>query len=302
LAVLRILRLTRVMRIFKMSRNFQGLILLMQTFKRSAAALIMLVFFVGMSLIVFATLIYYAEQGVYDVYREQYVREDGTATPFESIPTSMWWCIVTMTTVGYGDDYPTSMGGKMVAILTMFCGLIVLSLPITIIGANFDELYREQRKKESQMKAQKAQQREQAAIEQAAKGRSPTLTPGMAAFKAVGLATRLRRKGGTSTADTPDGEAKPAVPRKDEPLRVIQDLVKTAHEDLARDVEQLMAAQEEKLRGEVKAVLLNYAGGNIAQSTPLDKLKYPNEPATPSNTTRPNEPIGEQPPPIQPPP
>jgi len=124
----------------------------------------------------------------------------------------------------------------------------------------------------------------------------------MAAFKAVGLATRLRRKGGTSTADTPDGEAKPAVPRKDEPLRVIQDLVKTAHEDLARDVEQLMAAQEEKLRGEVKAVLLNYAGGNIAQSTPLDKLKYPNEPATPSNTTRPNEPIGEQPPPIQPPP
>ena len=58
LAVLRVLRLARVMRIFKMSKNFQGLILLMQTFKRSASALAMLIFFVGMSLIVFATLIF----------------------------------------------------------------------------------------------------------------------------------------------------------------------------------------------------------------------------------------------------
>ena len=83
LAVLRILRLTRVVRVFKMSRNFQGLVLLLTTFQarrpaassrravpspprlgaqRSASALLMLVFFVAMSLIVFATLIFHAEQ------------------------------------------------------------------------------------------------------------------------------------------------------------------------------------------------------------------------------------------------
>ena len=141
-----------------------------------------------------------ASQGEWDEYREQFVREDGSASPYESIPRSMWWCMVTMTTVGelpprsrrdcardatarshpprstqvgYGDDYPVTVPGQVVAIITMFCGrarlrrshrdctprlvrslhvcsvrsLIVLSLPITIIGANFDELYRDMKKK-----------------------------------------------------------------------------------------------------------------------------------------------------------
>jgi hypothetical protein len=78
----------------------------------------------------------------------QYPRPDGTHTPFETIFTTMWWCVVTMTTVGYGDLYPTTPVGQIIATITMFWGLIVLSLPITIIGANFDEEYREMRRRE----------------------------------------------------------------------------------------------------------------------------------------------------------
>ena len=163
-------------RIFKMSRNVQGLIVLAKTlrksvrsrlFRRSAAreagrgthtaavpqvtALVMLFLFVLMTLIIASTLMYNFEGPpafVYDEIRRQYPRPDGTHTPFETIFTTMWWCVVTMTTVGYGDLYPTTPVGQIIATITMFWGLIVLSLPITIIGANFDEEYREMRRRE----------------------------------------------------------------------------------------------------------------------------------------------------------
>jgi len=50
---------------------------------------------------------------------------------------------VTITTVGYGDHVPVTGAGKAVASMCMVCGLIVISLPITIISANFDEETRE---------------------------------------------------------------------------------------------------------------------------------------------------------------
>lgn len=60
-------------------------------------------------------------------------------SPFQSIPTSFWWCIVTLTTVGYGDMFPYSWEGKTVAVISMLVGLIMLALPLSIIGTNFIE-------------------------------------------------------------------------------------------------------------------------------------------------------------------
>ena len=68
------------------------------------SALLMLFFFMAIFSVLFATLIYTAEPGDYDSTRNQWVREDGSASPFESIPASVWWAIITMATVGYGDD------------------------------------------------------------------------------------------------------------------------------------------------------------------------------------------------------
>ena len=57
-------------------------------------------------------------------------------SPYDSIPTSFWWCLVTMTTVGYGDVVPTQPLGKILAAIVMIFGIVVIALPITVIGSN----------------------------------------------------------------------------------------------------------------------------------------------------------------------
>jgi voltage-gated potassium channel len=53
---------------------------------------------------------------------------------FTSIPTAMWWCIVTLTTTGYGDMYPTSFGGRVIAGATMLMGLVLFGILMNIVG------------------------------------------------------------------------------------------------------------------------------------------------------------------------
>ena len=62
---------------------------------------------------------------------------------FTSIPSTCWWCLVTMTTVGYGDFYPVTTAGRLVAVFTMISGIIILALPITVIGTNFSRVLRQ---------------------------------------------------------------------------------------------------------------------------------------------------------------
>ena len=66
---------------------------------------------------------------------------EGHAQPdkFGTIPDSMWWAVVTLGTVGYGDVVPITMPGKLVAAITIFCGLIMIALPVGIIASAFNE-------------------------------------------------------------------------------------------------------------------------------------------------------------------
>eukprot|EP01047_Picozoa_sp_COSAG01_P011099 COSAG01_NODE_483_length_16412_cov_17.605162_9_plen_502_part_00 len=57
---------------------------------------------------------------------------------FESIPDGLWWCVVTFTTVGYGDKFPVTWIGRGVAILTMVTGVFFMAMPLTIIGTAFN--------------------------------------------------------------------------------------------------------------------------------------------------------------------
>ena len=59
----------------------------------------------------------------------------------DSIPACLWWCIQTLTTVGYGDVIPHTFGGRMLASGFMLLGVITISLPIMTMVSEFERLY-----------------------------------------------------------------------------------------------------------------------------------------------------------------
>lgn len=60
---------------------------------------------------------------------------------FPSIFAAFWWCIVTMTTVGFGDVYPKTGAGRLVGMSAMLTGILLIALPVAIVGRQFQEVY-----------------------------------------------------------------------------------------------------------------------------------------------------------------
>lgn len=100
---------------------------------------------------------YFCEQGKWNSEKKTYLRVTGSEwnnttkqwddvfgrSPFQSIPACFWWAIVTATTVGYGDSFPTTPLGKAIAGISMVWSLCVLALPIGVIGNNFSAVWEE---------------------------------------------------------------------------------------------------------------------------------------------------------------
>nr|XP_022299292.1 potassium voltage-gated channel protein Shal-like isoform X1 [Crassostrea virginica] len=135
------LRVFRVFRIFKFSRHSQGLRILGYTLKSCASELGFLLFSLTMAIIIFATVMFYAERNVDD-------------TKFISIPEAFWYTIVTMTTLGYGDMVPKTIPGKIVGGLCSLSGVLVIALPVPVIVSNFSRIYH-QNQRADKRKAQK---------------------------------------------------------------------------------------------------------------------------------------------------
>ncbi|VDN60785.1 unnamed protein product [Dracunculus medinensis] len=143
--VVRILRVLRVIRIIKLGRFSSGLQTFAMTLQRSQKQLQMMTIVLLTGVVFFSTMIYFLEKD-----------EDGT--PFTSIPAAYWWCIVTMTTVGYGDAVPATTMGKIIASAAIMCGVLVLALPITIIVDNFIKVAQDEQQSEQQKMEQLKQE------------------------------------------------------------------------------------------------------------------------------------------------
>lgn len=164
LTILRSVRLIRIFRIFRLSRYSMGMNIMLQSLVASVQPLIILVFFLCIGGTLFSSLVYYAEKmycpdierlsaAEFETHRKECINtyfdsqgrrccdEFGAATGFESIMDSTWWCVVTMTTVGYGDKVPATKLGQFVGGLTVLSGIVLISLPVAIVGSRFQTAY-----------------------------------------------------------------------------------------------------------------------------------------------------------------
>ena len=152
--VMQVFRIARIMRIFKLARRSVGLQSIAHTVRTSWKDLGLLFMLVGMGMLVFGSLEYYIENGEED-------------TGFTSIPQGMWWAVQTLTSLGYGDFWPTTVLGKIIGSMCAVCGVLVMALPIPIVVDNFADYYSEQKKLEANEMKKEAQAK-QAKMDEAA--------------------------------------------------------------------------------------------------------------------------------------
>eukprot|EP00794_Sanderia_malayensis_P008063 gene8063-8926_t len=120
LQALVILRVFRIFRVFKLMRISERLQFLGRSLKASAPDLLFLCFTILIGVLIFSTIIFFAEQG-------------GEKSNFRTIPEAMWFGAQTMTTLGYGDVTPNTALGKVVAAVFCLGGILVIALPVPII-------------------------------------------------------------------------------------------------------------------------------------------------------------------------
>ena len=127
----RVFRLVRLLRIFKLNRYSEALAAIGEVFRYKSQQMIASVFFVFMILILASLLIYYAEH-------------DAQPDQFENAFSGLWWAIATLTTVGYGDLYPITPLGRFLGAVIAILGIGMVAVPTSILSAGFLETLEKQ--------------------------------------------------------------------------------------------------------------------------------------------------------------
>ena len=116
----------RLFLLLRLEKQYVGLKILILSVKETSSELFLLVFSLFLAMCIFGGLIFCAEIAT---------------TPFTDIWISFWWALLTITTIGYGDIYPTDVPGRIIGSLCAVCGIMLLALPIAVIISKYSDLY-----------------------------------------------------------------------------------------------------------------------------------------------------------------
>jgi len=129
---LRFMRVLRLLRVFKLTRYSSSMSLLLQVLADEAKSIGAALFVLCMLIIMASSFIYLAEH-------------EAQPEAFSSIPAAMWWSIITMTTVGYGDVTPITIMGKVLASIISIISIGIVALPAGLLASGFSEAIRQRR-------------------------------------------------------------------------------------------------------------------------------------------------------------
>ena len=122
----RLFRLLRILRLAKLGRFSRAWGLMADAVASRRTELLLTLAAAGMVMLVSACLLYFIEGGV-------------QPDKFGSIPRALWWSVITMTTIGYGDVFPVTALGRMVAALTAIAGIGLIAAPTGILASAFSD-------------------------------------------------------------------------------------------------------------------------------------------------------------------
>ena len=132
LTVLRLLRVMRIFRIFRLERFQREAHHLMAALRASAIKILIFMLFVLVAAVILGTMMYSFESEKNPV--------------FDNVLTGIYWAVVTITTVGYGDVAPVTVGGRFLAVLVMLLGYSIIAVPTGIVAGETINEYRHPRK------------------------------------------------------------------------------------------------------------------------------------------------------------
>jgi voltage-gated potassium channel len=124
LRILRLLRLARLAWVFRLGRHSSALATVGRVLRKSAPALASSIFVIGLLIVISAVIEYHVESAA-------------NPDAFESAFSALWWAVTTITTVGYGDVFPVTGVGKVIASAIALLGVALVAIPTGIISAGF---------------------------------------------------------------------------------------------------------------------------------------------------------------------
>jgi len=129
---IRIFRLFRLIRILKLFKHNKTLMRFQKTFAIIKEELILFNF-------ISAIILYISAVGIY------HFEHQAQPAQFKSIFHSLWWSLTTLTTVGYGDMYPITLGGRLFTVGVLFVGLGIISIPTSLISSALTQIREEEK-------------------------------------------------------------------------------------------------------------------------------------------------------------